>query len=96
MSEQAYPYAPRYLGSDADGNDILTYIPGVTTEHPAQRSEDAYAAGSHMLKRLQLNYGISADPPLPQHSECVSSASRRTAEGVEGNASQNGRIRPDN
>ncbi|HEY5397215.1 MAG TPA: hypothetical protein VIL16_17660 [Trebonia sp.] len=34
-------YAPRYLGVDDRGRDILTYIPGRTTDHPSQRADGA-------------------------------------------------------
>lgn len=38
LEASGYPYAPRYLGVDERGRDILTYIPGRTTDHPGRRA----------------------------------------------------------
>jgi hypothetical protein len=45
-----YRHAPRYLGVDDHGRDILTYIPGQPTRHPRQRADGAYARGAVMLR----------------------------------------------
>ena len=47
-----YPHAPRHLGVDDQGRDMLTFIPGHTTDHPSQRSAGAYAIGGRMLRAL--------------------------------------------
>ena len=47
-----YPYSPRYLGVDEKGRDILSFVPGSTTDHPEQRDEASYAAGAVMLREL--------------------------------------------
>lgn len=47
-----YPFAPRYQGRDEEGNDMLTFVPGVTTSHPAERAEESYAVGARMLRAL--------------------------------------------
>ena len=35
LEELGYPHAPRFLGIDDQGRDILTFTPGTTTDHPA-------------------------------------------------------------
>jgi hypothetical protein len=52
LESAGYPYAPRYLGVDDGGRDILSYIPGQTTDHPSQRADGAYARGGVMLRLL--------------------------------------------
>lgn len=63
-----YPYAPRFLGVDDQGRDILTYISGCTTDHPSQRDEGAYARGGMMLRLL---HEATADHSLAAGRECV-------------------------
>lgn len=46
LEASGYAYAPRYLGIDDRGRDILTYIPGRTVRHSEQavrRSRDPAA-----------------------------------------------------
>jgi hypothetical protein len=62
-----YPYAPRYLGVDDRGRDVLTYIPGQTTDHPSQRADGAYARGAAMLRKL---HDLTAGHPLAADREC--------------------------
>ncbi|MGB3442359.1 MAG: aminoglycoside phosphotransferase family protein [Actinophytocola sp.] len=52
LESAGYPHAPRYLGVDEQGRDILSYIPGRTTDHPTQRAQGAYALAGTMLRRL--------------------------------------------
>ena len=68
LEAAGYPYAPRYLGVDDRGRDILTYIPGRTTDHPSQRAEGAYARGAVMLREL---HDLTAGHPLAAGRECV-------------------------
>ena len=68
LEVSGYPYAPRYLGIDDRGRDILTYIPGRTTDHPSQRADGAYARGAVMLREL---HDRTAGHPLASGQECV-------------------------
>ena len=67
LEASGYPYAPRYLGIDDRGRDILTYIPGRTTDHPSQRADGAYARGAVMLQAL---HDRTAGHPLAAGREC--------------------------
>jgi phosphotransferase family enzyme len=64
----AFPYAPRYLGVDEQGRDILSFIPGRTTDHPSQRAAGAYALGGRVLRAL---HDATAGHPLADAQECV-------------------------
>ena len=68
LEASGYAYAPRYLGIDDRGRDILTYIPGRTTDHPTQRADGAYARGAVMLREL---HDRTAGHPLAAGRECV-------------------------
>lgn len=63
-----YPYAPRHLGTDERGRDVLTFVPGHTTDHPSQRAEGAYALAGTMLRRL---HDVTTGHPLAGDRECV-------------------------
>jgi aminoglycoside phosphotransferase (APT) family kinase protein len=63
-----YAHAPRHLGIDERGRDILSFIPGNTTDHPTQRAPGAYAAGGRMLREL---HEATTDHPLADGHECV-------------------------
>nr|WP_116178852.1 aminoglycoside phosphotransferase family protein [Kutzneria buriramensis] len=63
-----YPHAPRFRGVDDRGRDILTYVPGRTTDHPSQRAEGAYRQGGAMLRRL---HDATAGHRLAGGRECV-------------------------
>ncbi|MGX7669983.1 aminoglycoside phosphotransferase family protein [Plantactinospora sp. DSM 117369] len=63
-----FPYAPRHLGVDEFGRDILSFIPGVTTDHPSQRAPGAYAQGGRMLRAL---HDATAGHALAGAHECV-------------------------
>ncbi|MEV6155517.1 aminoglycoside phosphotransferase family protein [Nonomuraea sp. NPDC052129] len=63
-----YSHAPRYLGIDEHGRDILSFIPGTTTDHPTQRAQGAYAAGGRMLREL---HEATASHVLSAGRECV-------------------------
>lgn len=63
-----FPHAPRYLGADGDGHDVLTYVPGETTDHPSQRAPGAYAAGGRILREL---HDATEGHPLASGRECV-------------------------
>ncbi|MEV0614493.1 phosphotransferase [Nonomuraea sp. NPDC050404] len=68
LESVGYPYAPRHLGIDERGRDILTYIPGVTTDHPGQRAPGAYAIGGRMLRAL---HEVTSGHALAAGQECV-------------------------
>jgi Phosphotransferase enzyme family len=68
LEASGYPYAPRYRGVDGRGRDILTYIPGQTTDHPSQRADGAYARAAAMLRGL---HDLTAGHPLAAGRECV-------------------------
>ena len=68
LETTGYPYAPRYLGLDACGRDVLSYIPGHTTTHPSERAGGAYARGGAMLSLL---HEATAGHPLAAGRECV-------------------------
>jgi hypothetical protein len=68
LESAGYTYAPRHLGVDDRGRDILTYIPGETTDHPSQRADGAYARGAVMLREL---HDVTAGHPLAAGRECV-------------------------
>ena len=68
LDSAGYPYAPRFLGVDDRGRDILTYVPGRTTDHPSQRADGAHARGASMLREL---HDPTAGHPLAGGRECV-------------------------
>ncbi len=68
LESVGYPYAPRFLGVDDCGRDILSYIPGRTTDHPSQRAEGAYARGGAMLRLL---HETTVGHRLAAGRECV-------------------------
>jgi hypothetical protein len=63
-----YAHAPRYLGVDEQGRDVLTFIPGEITDHPGQRAAGAYAIGGTMLREL---HEATAGHELAGDRECV-------------------------
>ncbi|RLK54158.1 aminoglycoside phosphotransferase family protein [Actinokineospora cianjurensis] len=68
LESAGYPYAPRHLGVDEKGRDVLSYIPGETTDHPSQRAEGAYARAGAMLRGL---HDVTAGHPLAGDRACV-------------------------
>lgn len=68
LESAGYPYAPRYLGVDDGGRDILSYIPGQTTDHPSQRADGAYTRGGAMLRLL---HETTAGHRLAAGRDCV-------------------------
>lgn len=68
LENVGYAHAPRYLGLDEQGRDVLSFIPGRTTDHPEQRAEGAYARGGAMLRAL---HDATAGHPLAGGEECV-------------------------
>lgn len=68
LEQLGYPFAPRYRGRDADGYDVLSFVPGVTTNHPTQRAENSYAAGARMLRLL---HDLTAGHELAGDEECI-------------------------
>jgi hypothetical protein len=68
LESVGFPYAPRYLGVDGQGRDILGFVPGRTTDHPSRRAGGAYAAGGRMLRAL---HDATAGHALAEDQECV-------------------------
>ncbi|MFC4121514.1 hypothetical protein [Nonomuraea zeae] len=68
LESVGYPHAPRYLGIDERGRDILTFISGTTTNHPTQRALGAYARGGRMLRTL---HETTAGHVLAAGQDCV-------------------------
>lgn len=68
LEELHYPFAPRYFGIDADDRDVLSFLPGDTTSHPLERSEDSYAAAARMLRLL---HDLTAGHALATGGECL-------------------------
>ncbi|WP_378521050.1 aminoglycoside phosphotransferase family protein [Nonomuraea helvata] len=68
LESVGYPHAPHYLGIDEHGRDILSFIPGNTTDHPTQRAAGAYALGGRMLRDL---HEATAGHTLAAAAECV-------------------------
>jgi hypothetical protein len=68
LETAGYAYAPRFLGVDDQGRDVLTFIPGETTNHPSQRAAGAYATGGRMLRGL---HDATAGHELAGGRECV-------------------------
>jgi aminoglycoside phosphotransferase (APT) family kinase protein len=68
LETAGYAYAPRYLGIDEQGRDVLTFIPGEITDHPSQRAAGAYAIGGRMLREL---HEATAGHELAGDRECV-------------------------
>lgn len=61
-------WAPRHFGVDGQGRDVLTFIPGRTTDHPSQRSARAYARFGQMLREL---HAVTSGTALADEMECV-------------------------
>lgn len=68
LESVGFPYAPRYLGVDDQDRDILSFVPGRTTDHPNQRAAGAYARGGRMLRTL---HEATTGHPLADGQECV-------------------------
>ncbi|HEX4725754.1 MAG TPA: phosphotransferase [Pseudonocardiaceae bacterium] len=68
LESVGYAYAPRYLGIDDQGRDVLSYISGNTTDHPSQRADGAYARAGMMLRQL---HEATAGHALAGDRDCV-------------------------
>jgi hypothetical protein len=68
LETAGYAYAPRFLGIDEQGRDVLTFIPGEITDHPSQRAPGAYATGGRMLREL---HDATAGHELAGDRECL-------------------------
>lgn len=68
LESAGYPYAPRYLGVDNGGRDILSYIPGQATDHPSRRADGVYTRGGAMLRLL---HETTAGHRLAAGRDCV-------------------------
>jgi len=68
LESVGYPYAPRHLGVDDRDRDVLSYIPGRTTDHPSQRDRSAYATAGRMLREL---HDVTSGHVLAAEQECV-------------------------
>jgi len=70
LEEAAYPYAPRYLGRDDAGHDVLEYIPGSISQRGSceGRSERSYEVAARMLREL---HDITSRSALAAEAECI-------------------------
>lgn len=68
LEQLRYPFAPRYRGLDREGHDLLSFVPGVTTNHPIERAEESYAAGARMLRTL---HDLTTGHELAGAGECI-------------------------
>jgi Ser/Thr protein kinase RdoA (MazF antagonist) len=69
LESVGFAYAPRFLGVDEQGRDILTFIRGETTDHPSQRAAGAYRQGGRMLR--ELHTVTAGHPRLSVGNECI-------------------------
>ncbi|WP_204745358.1 phosphotransferase [Glycomyces paridis] len=68
LESVGFAHAPRFLGVDEQGRDVLDFVPGRTTDHPSQRAVGAYRLGARMLKAL---HEATAGHALAGSEECV-------------------------
>jgi hypothetical protein len=68
LESVGFAYAPRFLGVDEQGREILTFIPGETTDHPSQRATGAYRQAGWMLRELHT---ATAGHPRSAGHECI-------------------------
>jgi len=68
LASVQFPYAPRWLGVDGEGRDILSYVPGETTNHPDQRAAGAYRLAGQILRQL---HDATVGHLLAAGAECV-------------------------
>lgn len=63
-----FPYAPRHLGRDDQGRDVLTYIDGQTASDLSHQADAAYAMAGRMLRDL---HDATTGHRLAGDAECV-------------------------
>lgn len=68
LASVQFPFAPRWLGVDLQGRDVLSYVPGETTNHPDQRAAGAYCRAGRILHQL---HDATAGHLLAAGAECV-------------------------
>lgn len=68
LEEHGFPWSPRHQGVDKEDRDILTFTPGMTTDHPSQRSESSYAHVGYLLQEL---HQLTRGSVLAGEQECV-------------------------
>jgi hypothetical protein len=68
LESAGYTHAPRYRGIDPLGRDVLSFVPGHTTDHPSQRDVAAYEIGGRMLREL---HDVTSGQSLANGHECV-------------------------
>ncbi|MGN6204489.1 aminoglycoside phosphotransferase family protein [Humibacter sp.] len=68
LNARGYRWAPRYLGIDDQGRDVLSFVEGATTSHPSERDERSYAAVGRMLREL---HELTRGSELAAGGECV-------------------------
>lgn len=61
LTALGFRHAPRPLGVDAAGRDVLRHVPGVTSEHPSERDEAAYGEIGRILAEL---HALARGTPL--------------------------------
>lgn len=68
LNERGYQWAPRYLGIDEEGRDVLSFVEGATTDHPSQRDERSYATVGRLLREL---HDLTRGSALAEGGICV-------------------------
>lgn len=69
LHEQGFDAVPRYLGSDEQGREVFSYLPGdVPPELDAAISDDALAAAALLIRRL---HDATAGTALAEDDEIV-------------------------
>lgn len=68
LEAAGFARSPRYLGIGENGRDILSYVPGQTTNHPSQRDERCYRAVGQILRHL---HDLTSASDLASGAECV-------------------------
>jgi hypothetical protein len=77
LAASGFDASPRYLGRDASGRDVLTYLPGDVAGDPPQRwaaDEDLLASVAALVRRLNdasLGFPLRPFPDAIWHNDLV-------------------------
>jgi hypothetical protein len=62
LQAQGFDGAPRYLGRDEQGRDVLTFLPGEVIPRWRRRSDEQIAAAARLLRRMHdASRGLAAE-----------------------------------
>jgi hypothetical protein len=68
LNAVGFRWAPRFLGRDDLGRDVLEFVDGSTTDHPSQRDERSYERFGAILREL---HDVTRGDGLAADRECV-------------------------